>query len=80
MSRGFRAVTTITRRTRAPRDAKRRTAAQRLMRDACYCETPAWQAAVYGRTADFVFRRFRALANRRTACLLLRNSADHVVL
>ncbi len=47
---------------RAPRDAVRSAAAQRLMRAAFYCETPAWQAAVYGRTADFVFRTCRALA------------------
>jgi Protein of unknown function (DUF2817) len=47
---------------RAPRDAVRRAAAQRLMREAFYCETSAWQAAVYGRTADFVFRSSRALA------------------
>jgi hypothetical protein len=47
---------------RAPHDAARSAAAQRLMRDAFYCETPAWQAAVYGRTADFVLRACRALA------------------
>jgi hypothetical protein len=47
---------------RAPHDEKRRAAAERLMRDAFYCETPAWQVAVYGRTADFVFRACRALA------------------
>lgn len=46
----------------APRDVVRTAAAQRLMRAAFYCETPAWQAAVYGRTADFVFRTCRALA------------------
>lgn len=33
---------------------------QRL-RDAFYVDTPAWKAAVYGRTADFVTRAFRAL-------------------
>lgn len=49
-------------RARAPRDAVRSAAAQRLMRDAFYCETPAWQAAVCGRTADFVFRACRGLA------------------
>ena len=48
---------------RAPHDAVRSAAAQRLMRAAFYCETPAWQAAVYGRTADFVFRTCRALAH-----------------
>jgi hypothetical protein len=47
---------------RAPHDAVRRVKAQQLMREAFYCETPAWQAAVYGRTADFVSRTCRALA------------------
>lgn len=47
---------------RAPQDAVRRAAAQKLMREAFYSEMPAWQAAVYGRTADFVFRTCRALA------------------
>jgi hypothetical protein len=47
---------------RAPHDAVRGARAQRLMREAFYCETPAWQAAVYGRTADFVFRTCRGLA------------------
>jgi predicted deacylase len=46
----------------APGDAARTAAAQRLMRNAFYCETPAWQAAVCGRTADFVFRACRGLA------------------
>jgi len=32
------------------------------MRTAFYTETSPWQAAVYGRTADFVFRAGRALA------------------
>jgi Protein of unknown function (DUF2817) len=31
------------------------------MRTAFYTESPSWQAAVYGRTADFVFRACRAL-------------------
>jgi hypothetical protein len=47
---------------RAPHDAVRGARAQRLMREAFYCETPAWQAAVYGRTADFVYRACRGLA------------------
>jgi len=47
---------------RAPRDAARSAAAQRLMHAAFYCDTPAWKAAVYGRTADFVYRTCRALA------------------
>jgi hypothetical protein len=46
---------------RAPGDAVRSAAAQQLMRAAFYCDMPAWQAAVYGRTADFVFRTCRAL-------------------
>ncbi|HEU4626765.1 MAG TPA: M14 family metallopeptidase [Steroidobacteraceae bacterium] len=41
---------------RATRDAIRS-----QMRDAFYCENPAWQTAVYGRTADFIFRACRAL-------------------
>jgi hypothetical protein len=45
----------------APHDGVRRAAAQQLMRAAFYGETPAWQAAVYGRTADFVSRACRAL-------------------
>jgi hypothetical protein len=47
---------------RAPDDAERGAAAQKLMREAFYCDMPAWQAAVYGRTTDFVFRASRALA------------------
>jgi hypothetical protein len=31
------------------------------MREAFYCENSAWQAAVYGRTADFIFRTCRGL-------------------
>jgi hypothetical protein len=34
---------------------------QRQMRDAFYSDAPAWQAAVYGRAADFVFRTLRGL-------------------
>lgn len=33
----------------------------RRMRDAAYIETPAWQAAVFGRTADFAYRALRVL-------------------
>jgi hypothetical protein len=33
------------------------------LRQAFYDENPAWQAAVYGRTADFVFRACRGLAS-----------------
>jgi hypothetical protein len=47
---------------RAPGNAVRTAEAQQLMRAAFYSEMPAWQAAVYGRTADFVFRTCRALA------------------
>ena len=34
---------------------------RRQMRDAFYCDSPAWQAAVYGRTADLAFRALRGL-------------------
>jgi hypothetical protein len=47
---------------RARHDALRLAEAQRLMRAAFYCDTLAWKAAVYGRTADFVLRTCRALA------------------
>jgi hypothetical protein len=42
--------------------ADERRAAQQQMRDAFYCENPAWQAAVYGRFADFAYRAARGLA------------------
>jgi hypothetical protein len=35
---------------------------QQQMLEAFYCEEPAWQAAVYGRTIDFVYRACRGLA------------------
>ncbi|MFZ0549787.1 MAG: DUF2817 domain-containing protein [Steroidobacteraceae bacterium] len=35
---------------------------RRQMRDAFYTDTTAWQAAVYGRTADLAFRALRGLA------------------
>ena len=35
---------------------------RRQMRDAFYTDTAAWQAAVYGRTADMAFRALRGLA------------------
>lgn len=35
---------------------------RRQMREAFYCDIPAWQAAVYGRTADLAFRALRGLA------------------
>jgi hypothetical protein len=35
----------------------------RNLRDAFYVDAPHWQAAVYGRTADFVVRASRALAS-----------------
>ncbi len=38
--------------------------ARQQMREAFYCETSAWQTAVYGRVADFVFRASRGLAER----------------
>lgn len=34
----------------------------RQMREAFYSDSPAWQAAVYGRTADFAFRALRGLS------------------
>lgn len=34
---------------------------QQQMREAFFSESPAWQAAVYGRTADLVLRAFRGL-------------------
>lgn len=34
---------------------------KRRLRDAFYVDTPAWKAAVYGRTADFVNRAYLAL-------------------
>jgi Protein of unknown function (DUF2817) len=34
---------------------------QRQMREAFFSESPAWQAAVYGRTADLAFRALRGL-------------------
>jgi len=43
-------------------DATLRAAIGQQMREAFYTENPAWQAAVYGRTADFVFRACRGLA------------------
>jgi hypothetical protein len=43
-------------------EASMRTSIQRQMREAFYCESPAWQTAVYGRTADFIFRACRGLA------------------
>jgi hypothetical protein len=39
-----------------------RASIQQQMRAAFYIESPAWQAAVYGRVADFVFRACRGLA------------------
>ena len=35
---------------------------RRQMREAFYCDRPAWQAAVYGRTADLAFRALRGLS------------------
>jgi hypothetical protein len=35
---------------------------QLQMRNAFYCESADWQAAVYGRTADFIYRACRGLA------------------
>jgi predicted deacylase len=38
--------------------------ARQQMRAVFYSESPAWQAAVYGRVADFVFRASRGLAEK----------------
>jgi hypothetical protein len=35
---------------------------QQAIRDAFYVDTPAWQAAVYGRAADFIYRASRGLS------------------
>lgn len=42
-------------------DAALRTRIQQQMRGAFFAESPAWQTAVYGRTADLVFRALRGL-------------------
>ncbi len=42
-------------------DAALRSRIQRQMLEAFHCESPAWQAAVYGRTADLSFRALREL-------------------
>ncbi len=42
-------------------DSKVKESIRQQLRDAFYCENPAWQAAVYGRTADFVSRACRGL-------------------
>jgi Protein of unknown function (DUF2817) len=42
-------------------DPTARAAIQRQMREAFHCTSPAWQAAVYGRTADLVLRALRGL-------------------
>ena len=47
---------------RAHAGVDERRAAQQQMRDAFYCENAAWQAAVYGRFADFAYRAARGLA------------------
>jgi hypothetical protein len=45
-------------------DAAELKQARQQMRAAFYTESPAWQAAVYGRVADFVFRASRGLAEK----------------
>jgi hypothetical protein len=40
---------------------------RKQMRQAFYDDTPAWQTAVYGRTADFVFRACRGLGEAHAA-------------
>lgn len=44
------------------RDTAHRAPIQAQMQQAFYVDTPAWKAAVYGRTADFVLRAGRGLA------------------
>jgi hypothetical protein len=39
---------------------------QSQMRNAFYCESPDWQAAVYGRAADFIYRGCRGLSTSRS--------------
>lgn len=46
---------------RGSADAAVRARIQQQMRDAFYSESSAWQAAVYGRTADLAFRALRGL-------------------
>jgi Protein of unknown function (DUF2817) len=48
--------------THGQADATLRAAIKQQMRQAFYIDSPAWQAAVYGRTADFVYRACRGLA------------------
>jgi hypothetical protein len=43
-------------------DPALRTEIQLQMRNAFYCESADWQAAVYGRAADFIYRACRGLA------------------
>jgi len=44
------------------RDSQAAPSIRRQMREAFYTDTPSWQAAVYGRAADFAFRALRGLA------------------
>jgi len=44
------------------RQTPRREEIKRQIRDAFYLDEPAWKAAVYGRTADFIWRASRGLA------------------
>jgi hypothetical protein len=48
-------------------DPALRTEIQLQMRKAFYCENPDWQAAVYGRTTDFIYRGCRGLATSSSA-------------
>lgn len=47
---------------RAAADTPLRTRIQQQMRGAFFSDSPAWQAAVYGRTADLVLRALRGLS------------------
>jgi hypothetical protein len=47
-------------------DPALRTEIQSQMRNAFYSDSPDWQAAVYGRTADFIYRACRGLASSKS--------------
>ena len=52
----------VVRRSSPTVDPALRTEIQLQMRNAFYCESADWQAAVYGRIADFIYRACRGLA------------------
>jgi hypothetical protein len=47
-------------------DPALRTEIQSQMRNAFYNDSPDWQAAVYGRTADFIYRACRGLGSSKS--------------